>query len=74
MLQLFASDEVDVPHMAALLRTDPALSAQLLAVANSAFYGSQHHIDNMARAILVLGFERAKAVTMTVAMGSFLKH
>ena len=74
MLKLFASDEVDVPQMAGLLRSDPALSAQLLAVANSAFYGSKHHIDNMARAILVLGFERAKALTMTVAMGSFLKH
>ena len=74
MLELFASDEVNVPHVAALLRTDPLLSAQLLAAANSALYGSQHHVDNVARAILVLGFERAKAVTMTVAMGSFLKH
>jgi len=72
MLKLVANDQAEVQNVAALLRSDPALSAQVLRVANSAIYGNAHHIDNLARAILVLGFERTRALTMTVALRSFL--
>jgi len=46
----------------------------VLAVANSSFYGMPHHIDNLARAILVLGFERTRSLTLTVALKSFTRH
>ena len=74
MLKLLANDEAEVRGVAGLLRSDPALSAELLAVANSSFYGPAHHIDNLARAILVLGFERTRSLTLTVALRSFTRH
>lgn len=74
MLNLLANEEVEVQGIAALLRTDPALSAEVLAFANSAFYGAPHHIDTLARAILVMGFERTRSVTLTVALRSFSSH
>ena len=74
MLKLLANEEAEVHSIAGLLRSDPALSAQILAVANSAFYGNSHQIDNLARAILVMGFQRTKALTLTVALKSFLRH
>jgi HD-like signal output (HDOD) protein len=74
MLQLVANDRAEVQTVAGLLRSDPGLSAQVLAVANSALYGSTHQIDNLHRAILVLGFERTKALTLTIALKSFLRQ
>ena len=37
----------DVRGIADLLRSDPELSAELLAVANSSFYRTPHYIDNL---------------------------
>jgi HD-like signal output (HDOD) protein len=74
ILNLLATEEVEVRGIADLLRSDPALSAQVLKVANSSFYGTRHHVDNLARAVLVLGFERAKSLTLTVALRSFTRH
>jgi putative nucleotidyltransferase with HDIG domain len=74
MLNLLANEETEVRGITGLLRSDPALSAEVLAVANSAFYGAPHYIDNLARAILVLGFERTRSLTLTVAMRCFIRH
>jgi putative nucleotidyltransferase with HDIG domain len=74
MLNLLANEEAEVRGIAGLLRSDPALSAEVLAVANSSFYGPAQHIDNLARAILVLGFERTRSLTLTVALRSFTRH
>jgi putative nucleotidyltransferase with HDIG domain len=74
MLNLLANEEAEVRGIAGLLRSDPALSAEVLAVANSAFYGAPRYIDNLTRAILVLGFERTRSVTLTVALRSFTRH
>jgi len=74
MLNLLANQQAEVRSLAGLLRTDPALSAEVLAVANSSFYGTPQYIDNLARAILVLGFERTRSLTLTVALRSFTLH
>jgi putative nucleotidyltransferase with HDIG domain len=74
MLRLVANEQVEVQSVAGLLRSDPGLCAQVLALANSAIYGNTHHIDNLPRAILVLGFERTRSLTLTVALKSFLRY
>lgn len=74
MVKLLADEEAAVQGVIGLLRSDPALSAEVLALANSAFYGKAYHIDNLARAVLVLGFERTRALTLTVALRSFTRH
>lgn len=74
MLNLLANEEAEVRGVAGLLRTDPSLSAEVLAVANSAFYGTPHYIDSLPRAILVLGFGRTRSLTLTVALRTFTRH
>jgi putative nucleotidyltransferase with HDIG domain len=71
-LKMLANEEAEVQNIAALLRSDPALGAEVLAVANSAGYGHSHHVDNLVHAIMVLGFEKTKALTLTIALKSFL--
>jgi HD-like signal output (HDOD) protein len=74
MLHLLAGEETEVGELASLLRSDPALSSELLAVANSSFYGSRYAVDNLARAILLPGFERARSLTLAVALRSFTSN
>jgi len=74
MLKLLADEEAAVQGVAGLLRSDPGLSGEVLALANSAFYGNAYHIDSLVRAVLILGFERTKSLTLTVALRSFTRH
>ena len=71
-LKMLANEEAEVQKIAALLRSDPALGAEVLTVANSAGYGHSHHVDNLVQAIMVLGFEKTKSLTLTIALKSFL--
>jgi putative nucleotidyltransferase with HDIG domain len=73
MVQLLGNEDAELQELARLLRSDPALSAQVLRVANSALYGNSHAIDNLGRAILVLGFDRTRSLTLTFALKSLLR-
>lgn len=66
-------DDIDVPmkKIVDLLRMDPALSAEILRVANSALYGLRRRIDNMPHAVMILGSETVKRLALTVALGRF---
>jgi HD-like signal output (HDOD) protein len=54
-----------------LLRIDPALSAEILRVSNSALYGLSRKIDNVSHAVVVMGTESVKRLALTVALGRF---
>ena len=73
LLRLFTDEDVDVQRVAGLLRTDPGLSAQLLALANSPVYGNSHRVDSLPRALIILGFEKARSLTLTVAVRSLVR-
>jgi putative nucleotidyltransferase with HDIG domain len=66
-------DDTDAPikKIVGLLRVDPALSAEILRVSNSALYGLSRRIDNISHAVVVLGTEVVKRLALTVALGRF---
>jgi putative nucleotidyltransferase with HDIG domain len=66
-------DDTDAPikKIVSLLRIDPALSAEILRVSNSALYGLSRRIDNVSHAVVVLGTEVVKRLALTVALGRF---
>jgi putative nucleotidyltransferase with HDIG domain len=66
-------DDTDAPikKIVTLLRIDPALSAEILRVANSALYGLSRRIDNISHAVVVLGTEVVKRLALTIALGRF---
>ena len=68
LLSELANEEVDVSHVTDLLNSDPAFSAEILTVANSALYARQKRIDTVQRAIMALGLERTRALAATVAL------
>ena len=71
LLSLLDDDEVPMKKIVELLRIDPALSAEILRVSNSALYGLSRRVDNVSHAIVVLGTEVVKRLALTVALGRF---
>ena len=71
LLSLLDDTEVPMKKVVELLRIDPALSAEILRVSNSALYGLSRRIDNVSHAIVVLGTDVVKRLALTVALGRF---
>lgn len=71
LMNLLDDDEVPMKQIVTLLRVDPALSAEILRVSNSALYGLSRRIDNVSHAVVVLGTESVKRLALTVALGRF---
>ena len=71
LLNLLDDSDVPMKKIVDLLRVDPALSAEILRVSNSALYGLSRRIDNVSHAIVVLGTEVVKRLALTVALGRF---
>ena len=78
LLSVLDNPDVPLKKIVELLRVDPALSAELLRVANSALYGFLQRIDTVNHAVVVLGTENVKRLALTVALGrfsqGFLRH
>jgi HD-like signal output (HDOD) protein len=71
LLELLSNDDVPMKKVAELVRLDPAFGAEILRLANSAAYGFRSQIDSLSHAIVLLGTDRVKALTMTVAVGAY---
>ena len=73
ILEVLSQDDAVLKQLAELIRMDAAFTAEVLRLANSAAFGFASKVDNVARAIILLGTERVKALTMTVALGMYTK-
>lgn len=71
LLSVLDDEEVPMKRIVDLLRIDPALSAEILRVSNSALYGLSRRVDNISHAIVILGTEAVKRLALTVALGRF---
>src|ERR1051325_3697443 len=72
LLKLVSNDEVEFSAVAGLLSSDPAFSAEVLALANSPLYATSCQTTSLTRAIVILGLERTRSLTLTVAMQAFV--
>jgi HD-like signal output (HDOD) protein len=59
-----------ITEVARLLSADPALTARLLHVVNSAFYGYGGQIDTVHRAVTVLGLQQVHDLVLAVSVAS----
>ncbi|MDX1530792.1 MAG: HDOD domain-containing protein [Rhodothermales bacterium] len=66
--RLLAADEPDPEALAAIISTDPAVSATLLRRINSVFYGLRGNIATVERAVMLLGFEATCNVALTAGL------
>jgi HD-like signal output (HDOD) protein len=67
---LLAQPNVGVDQLTEVFRTDPALSAEMLKVANSAYYGFPSPTHDLWHAIQRVGFNQTMAIVVMAALRS----
>jgi putative nucleotidyltransferase with HDIG domain len=64
----FSDDVVSVHEVARVIATDPVLTASLLRVANSAYYGFARRLATVHEAVLLLGFKQVRQVAVGASL------
>jgi putative nucleotidyltransferase with HDIG domain len=64
LIASFERDDVDVTTLAEKMSRDQALAAKTLRLANSSFYGLAAKVKTVKQAIVVLGFDSARALAV----------
>jgi putative nucleotidyltransferase with HDIG domain len=74
MLKMIDSRRTSADTLARLISTDQALTAKLLKLANSAYYGYSREISTVNMAIVVLGFNTVKDMGLWVSVFDAFKN
>lgn len=70
LLDSFADEDVDVDQIAGLIGRNQGLTARVLRVANSSFYGLQSKVGTISEAVVVLGFRAVRSMALAIGMGN----
>lgn len=62
--------KIGIAELAEVITIDPSLSATLLQIANSAFYGFPRKIETLSRAISLIGFDQVGEVVLAGTLAS----
>jgi HD-like signal output (HDOD) protein len=72
VLELVNDDNVSMHRFGDLIASDPALSCEVLIIANSALLAQRHRVTSILQAIVLLGTRTLKGVCLTVAVRAYL--
>ncbi len=72
-IRLLEKPDVDVDKVINQIQYDQGMSANILRMANSAFFGGSKSIANIKDAMVFLGMDKIKKMAMTSAMGKIGK-
>lgn len=68
LIETFEQKEVDIMQVAAYIEADPVLTAKLLKMANSAFFGLTRSVCDARSAISVLGLIKVRALVIAASL------
>ncbi len=68
ILQILSEDTSSAKQLEDLIRHDPALSARILRLANSAFYSFRYEVKTISHAITLLGWKVVKSLAIGVSI------
>ncbi len=68
LIDAINDDRSSAADLTRIMENDPAMSARVLKLANSAFYGLRYKVDNLKRAIVVLGFETVRMLALSTTV------
>lgn len=74
LLNISSDSGTAVSDFEMVFRTDPALTADLLLVANSALFGNRAKIGSIRHAITHLGLDRVRSLGSTIALSFFVRN
>ncbi|MBN4072378.1 HDOD domain-containing protein [bacterium AH-315-F03] len=67
------SETASAKDVARILSEDPSMSAKVLKMTNSAFYGLSREIDSVQQAVMVIGFEAVKNLVLSASVLAMFK-
>lgn len=73
VLEAVDNENSSASKLTTILECDHAISARILRLANSAFYGLRYHTDSIQRAIVVVGMEAVKALALATSVFDVFK-
>lgn len=62
--ELVRSEKSVISHIAEVIRRDPSLSARLLRMVNSVYFGLSTHVNNIEEAVFFLGLRQVRELAM----------
>ena len=74
ILGIVRDDLVSVNKLENIVRNDPAISAKIMSVANSAFYGARVPSKSLDSAILRIGFNTVKNIALGISLITVLTN
>jgi putative nucleotidyltransferase with HDIG domain len=69
LLRLLDDPDADARDIVPIIEADPSMTARLLTLANSAFFGLKQHASNVWSAVMVVGFNVVRALATTGGLG-----
>ncbi len=69
LMETFDQEDVDLIKAADIIQDDPVLTAKLLKMANSAFFGLSRSVTNAREAMNVMGLVKVRALVIGAALG-----
>jgi HD-like signal output (HDOD) protein len=73
VLQLVESGKADAAEIARAISADPAVSARVLKISNSTFYGCRRKIQTLSEAVVVLGHNTIKGLAVAASVKEIYK-
>lgn len=74
LLALVSAEDVDVDELCARLSVDMALTAKVLRLANSSFYGARGEVTRVDAAVARVGLRMVKGIVTAAAVGGSIKQ
>lgn len=68
LMETFNQEDVDTVSVASLIEEDPVLTAKLLKIANSAFFGLSRSVTNARDAINMMGLIKVRALVIAASL------
>ena len=73
LITLIQDEKTSANDLSKLISYDQAISLRLLKVANSAYYGFLKEVATIQHAIVILGFDEVKRLSLAIGMANFMK-
>lgn len=73
LFQKMQDPNVSVPTVADIITQDQALTAKILHLVNSAFYGYSRQIRTISRAVVILGFQAVRSAALAISVFDYFK-
>ncbi len=73
LIELAQNPETDIASVADVIALDMGLSARMMRIANSPLYASQRRIDNLGRALTMLGLNATLQLALGFSLSSALR-